>query len=143
MVEIQRSALVACSPAQMYKLVNDVEAYPQRFTWCEGADVSEHDEHAMTARLDLAFAGLRNSFSTHNTLQRPERIDMRLVGGPLRSLDGTWAFQPLGEHGCKVSLDLKFDFRQRLIGSALRFGFRGIADRMVDDFCAEAALVYA
>lgn len=143
MVEIQRSALVACSPEQMFNLVNDVEAYPRRFAWCEGADVESHDEQSLTARLDLAFAGLRHSFSTRNTLQRPHRIDMRLVGGPLRSLEGTWLFQPLGERGCKVSLELRFDFRQRLLGTALRFGFRGIADRMVDDFCAEAALAYA
>lgn len=143
MIEIKRSALVSCSPEQMFELVNDVEAYPKRFTWCEGADVESHDEHSLVARLDLAFAGLRHSFSTHNTLYRPDRIEMRLVGGPLRSLDGTWTFEALGERGCKVSLDLRFDFRQRLLGSALRLGFRSMADRMVNDFCAEAALAYA
>ncbi|MGA7298277.1 MAG: type II toxin-antitoxin system RatA family toxin [Rhodanobacteraceae bacterium] len=143
MIEIKRSALVACSPEQMFDLVNDVEAYPKRFGWCEGAAVQSHDEHSLTARLDLAFAGLRHSFSTHNTLQRPERIDMHLAGGPLRSLDGTWTFKALGTEGCKVSLDLRFDFRQRLLGPALRLGFRSMADRMVNDFCAEAALAYA
>ena len=142
MVEIKRSALVRYSPEQMFDLVNDVEAYPKRFTWCTGADVTSHDEHSLVARLDLSFAGMRHSFSTHNTLQRPERIDMRLVGGPLRSLDGTWHFIALGERGCKVVLELRFDFRHRLLGSALGLGFRGLADRMVDDFCAEAALAY-
>lgn len=143
MIEIKRSALVRYSPEQMFELVNDVEAYPKRFTWCTGANVQSHDEHNLTARLDLSFAGLRHSFSTRNTLHRPDRIEMHLVGGPLRSLDGTWTFDPLGEKGCKVSLDLRFDFRQRLLGPALRLGFRGLADRMVDDFCAEAALTYA
>lgn len=142
MIEIKRSALVACSPEQMFTLVNDVEAYPKRFTWCEGADVLSQDEHSLTARLDLAFVGLRHSFSTHNTLHRPERIDMRLVGGPLRSLDGTWTFEPRGDRGCKVGLDLRFDVRQRLLGAALRLGVRSMADRMVNDFCAEASRVY-
>ncbi len=142
MIEIKRSALVACSPEQMFTLVNDVEAYPKRFTWCEGADVLSQDEHSLTARLDLAFVGLRQSFSTHNTLYRPERIDMRLVGGPLRSLDGTWTFEPRGDRGCKVGLDLRFDVRQRLLGAALRVGVRSMADRMVNDFCAEASRVY-
>lgn len=143
MIEIKRSALVRHTPEQMFDLVNDVAAYPKRFNWCTGAEVTSHDEHSLTARLDLAFAGLRHSFSTLNTLQRPERIDMRLVGGPLRSLDGRWRFEPLGDRGCKVSLDLRFDFHQRILGPALKLGFRGIADRMVNDFCAEAALAYA
>lgn len=142
MIEIKRSALVACSPEQMFALVNDVEAYPKRFTWCEDADVLSQDEHSLTARLDLSFVSLRHSFSTHNTLHRPEQIDMQLVGGPLRSLDGTWTFEPCGDRGCKVSLDLRFDVRQRLLGAALRLGVRGMADRMVNDFCAEAALAY-
>lgn len=142
MIEIKRTALVEYSPEQMFELVNDVEAYPKRFTWCTGADVQSHDEHSLTARLDLNFAGLRHSFATRNTLYRPRRIEMRLAGGPLRSLEGTWTFDALGERGCKVGLDLRFDFRQRLLGPALRIGFRSLADRMVDDFCAEAALAY-
>lgn len=142
MIEIERSALVACSPEQMFGLVNDVEAYPKRFTWCDGADILSQDEHSVTARLDLAFAGLRHSFSTQNTLHHPDRIDMHLAGGPLSSLDGTWTFAALADGGCKVRLDLRFDVRQRLLGAALRLGVRGMADRMVNDFCAEAARVY-
>ncbi len=142
MIEIQRSALVAHSREQMFDLVNDVEAYPKRFSWCEDSEILSRDSGSVTARLDLAFAGLHHSFSTRNVLVRPERIDMHLVGGPLHSLDGTWHFHKLGDVGCKVTLDLRFDFRQKLVGAALRFGFRGMADRMVDDFCAEAALAY-
>jgi ribosome-associated toxin RatA of RatAB toxin-antitoxin module len=142
MIEIRRSALVRYTPEQMFDLVNDVEAYPRRFAWCAGAEVESHDERSLTARLALRFAGLNHSFSTHNTLHRPDRIEMRLAGGPLRELDGTWTFAPLGEHGCKVDLDLRFDFTSRLIGPALSLGFRGMADRMVDDFCAEAVRTY-
>lgn len=141
-IEIQRSALVRYSPRQMFDLVNDVEDYPQRFDWCVGADVSEHDETSLTARLDLRFAGLRHSFATHNDLHCPDRIEMRLAGGPLRSLRGIWTFDALGGEGCKVGLDLAFEFSGKLIGLALQSGFRALADRMVDDFCAEAARAY-
>lgn len=142
MIEIRRSALVGYTAEQMFDLVNDVEAYPRRFSWCAGADVQSHDEHALTARLDLRFAGMNHSFSTHNALHRPERIEMRLAGGPLRELEGTWTFTALGDRGCKVELDLRFDFTGNLLGRALGIGFRALADRMVDDFCAEAARAY-
>ena len=41
---IQRSALVEHSAAKMFALVNDIDAYPRRFDWCEAAQVLEADE---------------------------------------------------------------------------------------------------
>ena len=142
MIEIRRSALVKYSPAQMFDLVNEVEAYPKRFAWCAGADILERHEGAVVARLDLKFAGFRQSFTTRNVVEPPRRLQMSLVDGPFRSLEGVWDFIALGDAGCKVAFALDFDYAGRLGGSALKFGFQGLAGRMVDDFCREAERVY-
>ncbi|MDA3914031.1 type II toxin-antitoxin system RatA family toxin [Oleiagrimonas sp.] len=143
MVQIRRSALVRFTPEQMFDLVNDVEAYPKRFPWCVGASILEHHENVMVARLNLRLAGLRPSFTTRNTGHRPERLDMQLVDGPLRKLEGGWTFTSLGQQGCKVELNLDFDVAGGLGAAALRMGFQSLANRMVDDFCAEAEQAYA
>ena len=96
-IEIRRSALVKYSPAQMFDLVNDVEAYPKRFAWCAGAQVLERGEDMVVARLDLKFAGFRQSFTTRNRLDPPRRLEMNLVEGPFRSLHGVWDFTALGD----------------------------------------------
>lgn len=142
MTHISRSALVRYSPRQMFDLVNDVEAYPSRFRWCSAAQVLERDESGITARLDLRLAGLVQSFTTRNLNLPPDRIQMRFVDGPFKTLEGVWTFQALGEAGSKVSLTLDFEFANRLAGAALRLGFQGLADRMVDDFCRVARDVY-
>lgn len=142
MIQIRRSALVRYSPDQMFDLVNDVEAYPRRFTWCAGAQILAQDETTMTARLEVRVAGLTQGFTTRNTLQRPERIDMALVDGPFRTLSGGWTFAALGESGCKAAFGLDFEYAGALIGSALRVGFQGLADRMVDEFVRVARRVY-
>ncbi len=142
MIEIRRSALVNYSPAQMFDLVNDVEAYPKRFSWCAGAEILEHTEDVLVARLDLKFAGFRQSFTTRNTVNPPERLHMSLVDGPFRSLDGLWNFLALGDAGCKITFALDFDYASRLGGGAIKLGFQGLANRMVDDFCREAERVY-
>jgi ribosome-associated toxin RatA of RatAB toxin-antitoxin module len=136
--QIHRSALVRYSPAQMFDLVNDVEAYPKRFAWCAASDVIEQDADAMTARLELRFAGMTQAFTTHNTLVRPERIDMHLVDGPFERLEGTWQFHALDESACKVTLTLDFEPKNKLLGPAFALGFQGLADRMVDDFVRAA-----
>ena len=149
-MQIHRQALVRFTPEQMFDLVNEVEAYPRRFDWCLGANVSEHDGQHLVARLDLRFAGVTQHFSTRNTLDRPHSIRMQFVDGPFDWLHGVWEFTPLGEKspssspaGCKVSLDLDFEVSNPVTGFAFRLGFQKLADRMVDDFCAEAKRAYA
>jgi ribosome-associated toxin RatA of RatAB toxin-antitoxin module len=141
-VQIHRHALVRYTPEQMFDLVNDLEAYPRRFPMCLGARVTERDDRHLVARLELRFAGVTQHFSTRNTLERPHSIRMQFVDGPFDWLHGVWSFTPLGEAGCKVALDLDFEVGDKLTGFAFGLGFKKLADRMVDDFCAEARRTY-
>lgn len=127
----------------MFKLVSDVEAYPTRFPWCAGASVVDREgDSVQIARLDLRIAGMTQTFTTRNTSEAPRRLHMHLVEGPLRRLEGEWTFDALGEEGCKIALALDFEYAGRLTGHALRLGFQGLANRMVDDFVRAAAGAY-
>jgi ribosome-associated toxin RatA of RatAB toxin-antitoxin module len=141
-IKIRRSAIVKHSAEHMFALVNDVDSYPRRFSWCADAQVADQDDSHITARLELRVAGLTQSFTTRNTLTPPAEIAMKLVDGPFRHLSGTWNFLPLGEGGCKVSLALDFDYAGVLMAPIMRTGFQKLADRMVDEFCAEADRMY-
>ena len=134
MPTIHRSALVAHPSSRMFDLVNDVAAYPRRFSWCEQAQVLERGEDRMVARLDLGLGSLRTWFTTENRLVRPTRIDMQLRDGPFRRLHGVWEFHALDEAASKVSLTLDFEPTARLLGPVFALGMQGLADRMVDDF---------
>ncbi|MBS7455940.1 type II toxin-antitoxin system RatA family toxin [Coralloluteibacterium stylophorae] len=138
MSHVHRHALVRHSAARMYALVNDVDAYPRIFSWCEGAEVLERGEDHMVARLSLRLGAIRSGFTTRNTLVPDRRIQLDLVDGPFRSLQGVWEFQALDEQACKVSLTMDFETSSRLIGRALEVGFKTMADRMVGDFIRAA-----
>ena len=71
-----------------------------------------------------------------------ELIEIRLVEGPFRYLEGRWHFAPLDADGCRVTLDLDFEFASRLMGRTLTPIFSEIADSMVDAFCRRAAELY-
>lgn len=138
MTTIQRSALVDHSAARMFALVNDVAAYPRRFTWCNEAQVLESSDTHMVARLDLGLGALKTWFTTRNTFSAPHHIDLALVDGPFRKLSGRWEFHALDESACKISLSLSFEPAMRLLGPAIAIGFQKLADRMVDDFILAA-----
>ncbi len=82
MIQIRRSAIVRQSPEQMFDLVNDVATYPQRFAWCDGAQVLASDEASITAHLDLRLGGMTQGFTTRNKLQMPAPITLALDEGP-------------------------------------------------------------
>ena len=142
MTTINRNALVPYSSAQMFDLVNDIEAYPRFLPWCTGSEVLRRDEDEVQARLDLVKGGGEEAFTTVNRMQKNNIIEMRLVEGPFHRLEGFWRFQNLGDQGCKVSLDLEFEFANKLVGLAMGPMFTQIANTLVDSFCTRAADVY-
>ena len=38
------------------------------------------------------------------------RVLMQFVSGPFRVLEGLWTLTPLGELGCRVELEMRFEF---------------------------------
>ncbi len=122
----------------MFDLVNDIERYPEFLPWCAGASVERRSEHEVVATLAIRRAGLKQSFTTRNQLDPPERVTLELVDGPFEYFEGAWQFTPLSASACKVALDLDFEYAGRLMRAALGPVFNRSADAMVDAFCARA-----
>lgn len=141
-MKIERSALVVHSAADMYQLVKDVPAYPDFLSWCTATLVHEQTDEQQTASLTVSVAGVIQRFTTNNTLYLSERIDMQLLEGPFKDLQGAWSFLQLGEDGSKVSLHLDFEMRKGPVSKVFGKGFGKIADRLLDDFCKRADEVY-
>ena len=142
MAQVNRSALVMFSAAQMYDLINDVSAYPQFLPGCVGSDIVSFDGDVMVASVDVAKAGISKKFTTSNTLKLNERIDMSLVDGPFKSLQGGWQFLVLDDNACKVSLSLEFEFSNKLVEMAFGKVFKELVGNMVGAFTQRAKVVY-
>jgi len=142
MTVIKRSAKVPFTAAQMYTLVNDVEKYPEFLPWCESSVVHARNEDELRATLTLAKGGLRKSFSTCNRMQKNKVIDVRLISGPFKHLKGSWRFEMLPNNDCRVTLDLEFEFLNKLISLALGPIFNQIANTLVDNFVSRAYQLY-
>ena len=143
MSRIQRSALVHYSPREMYDLVNDVESYPDFLPWCRSTTLISSSETEMEASIEMAKGVLNKTFTTHNRMQPGERIELALVNGPFRKLQGYWQFDSLRvENACKVSLDLEFEFDSAMMSVAAKPVFTQIANSLVDAFVRRAVDVY-
>jgi len=142
MPSIQRSASVKYSPAQMFELVHDVERYPEFLPWCQSTEVHSRDAHEQVASITVSKGPLQHAFTTRNAMVEGERMELQLVKGPFRQLQGCWSFEPVGDGGCRVSLSLQFEFSNRLLSATVGPVFSQISRSMVDAFVRRARQVY-
>lgn len=142
MSSISRQAVVPYTPQEMFDLVNDVESYPRFLPGCRSAAVLERGEDEVKASVELAKGAVRKSFTTRNRLQRHKMIEMRLVEGPFRQLEGFWRFDPLEDGRTRVALDLDFEFSSRLVRTVVGPVFHQVANSLVDAFVRRAREVY-
>ena len=139
---VRRSALVPYSAQQMFALVDDVEAYPEFLPWCNDAEVHDRRDDVVEATVELHRGSISKHFRTRNRNVPGESIDISLVGGPFKHLAGGWEFRQLGESGCKVSLNLDFEFESRAVDLMIGSFFEDICNSLVDAFTRRAATIY-
>lgn len=142
MNKVKKSALVPYSPREMYELVADVEAYPKFLPWCSAAAILSREGNQVMARLSLARNGMRQSFTTRNTLEEGRRIDMRLVEGPFKRLHGCWTFEAAGSAGCLIELHMDFAFASKVLALTMGPAFHKITNTLVDAFVGRAAQLH-
>ena len=126
----------------MFELVNNINDYPQFLNWCEDVSILNQSDDQITASVQINKGGLKQTFSTENTLKPFRLIEMQLLDGPFEQLSGEWRFEPLGENASKVFLNLQFLFKSKLLDMSLSPIFTKIANSQLDAFVTRAKKIY-
>jgi len=142
MAIVEKSVLIGHSAAKMYALVADVKAYPQFLPWCSDTEVRLLDAHKAVATLHVNYHGLRLHFTTENRMDEGALIEMKLVNGPFKHLDGFWRFVPLAEHAAKVEFRLSYELSGKLVEKIAGPVFNHIASTFVEVFVKRAVVLY-
>jgi ribosome-associated toxin RatA of RatAB toxin-antitoxin module len=142
MAVVHKSVLVGYSAEQMFALVDRVEDYPKFLPWCGTVDVKRQAGNKLLATIQINYHGIKQTFTTENTNVPPVSMQMKLVDGPFKHLDGTWIFRSLRSDACKIEFDLHYEFSSKLLEKVIGPVFGKIADSFVDSFCQQAEKVY-
>lgn len=142
MADVKKKVLVFYSAEQMFALVEKVEDYPQFLPWCGGVTVAERTENHLKATLSINYHGIKQSFTTQNVNSPPHTMEMVLVDGPFKHLNGRWTFTPLRADACKIEFDLHYEFSSKFLEHLIGPVFSKITNNFVDAFCERAEQVY-
>jgi coenzyme Q-binding protein COQ10 len=116
------------SPEQVFDLVADVGRYPEFLPWVIAARVRSSTPAKLVADLVVGFKVLRETFTSEVNLDRPRRIHVNYLSGPLRTLENDWQFT-LADDGRSTRVDfcVQFAFRnamfQRIAGAVFTEAF--------------------
>jgi coenzyme Q-binding protein COQ10 len=130
------------SPEQMFDLVADVRSYPQFLPWVTAIRVRSDKPDETVADMIVGFKALRETFTSKVNKQRPERIDIDYIEGPLRFLHNAWRFRPDGAGGVFIDFEVDFAFKNRVFEMLAGQMFDRALRKMIGAFEARAAVLH-
>ncbi len=130
------------SPEQMFYLVADVARYDEFLPWVVAVRVRSSSEAETIADLVVGFNAFKERFSSRVTKQRPERICVDYIEGPLKYLKNEWHFEPAPQGGTNVHFSVDFAFRSRIFEAIAGQMFDRALRRMTGAFETRAAALY-
>jgi ribosome-associated toxin RatA of RatAB toxin-antitoxin module len=142
MADVRKIVLVNHSAKKMFHLVDYVEDYPLFLKWCGGTKVLERNDTITKASIHIQYSGVNQSFTTQNTKHNHDRIDLKLIDGPFKRLEGYWIFTPIHEDACNIEFHLHYEFSNFILDKLISPVFGKIANTFVDSFVAQADKIY-
>jgi ribosome-associated toxin RatA of RatAB toxin-antitoxin module len=110
MADVKKNVLVNHSCEKMFSLVDCIEDYPLFLPWCGGSQIIERNDKITKALIHIKYSGVNQSFSTQNTKNHPHRIDLKLIDGPFKVLEGYWVFTAINKDACSIEFHLHYEF---------------------------------
>ena len=130
------------SAEQMFDLVADVGRYQEFLPWVIATRVRSDSDTAMVADMLVGFKALREKFTSRVEKQRPHRLEVFYLDGPMKDLDNRWLFRPREDGGCEVDFCVDFTFRSSVFEALAGQYFDRAFRKMVAAFEARAHQLY-
>lgn len=140
----RETRLVPYSADLMYRVVSEVERYPEFLPWVLGLRIKSRSDHIVIAEMMVGYKGFREKYTSKVVLD-PQHltVDVGQTEGPFRKLENHWRFTPKGPDACDVNFTIDFEFRNRLLGAVAGAAFEKALLKMTEAFEARAAALSA
>jgi coenzyme Q-binding protein COQ10 len=130
------------TPEQVFDLVADVARYDEFLPWVVAVRVRSSSPTQTVADLVVGFNAFKERFTSRVSKERPHRICVDYIEGPLKHLHNEWRFEPAPQGGTKVCFSVDFAFRSRIFEALAGQMFDRALRRMTQAFEERAAVLY-
>ena len=130
------------TPEQLFDLVADVGRYDEFLPWVVAVRVRSSSPTETVADLVVGFSAFKERFTSRVHKERPGKICVDYVEGPLKYLHNEWIFEPAADGGTDVHFSVDFAFKSRIFEALAGQMFDRALRRMTGAFEQRAASLY-
>ena len=130
------------TPEQLFDLVADVARYDEFLPWVVAVRIRSSSAKETIADLVVGFNAFKERFTSRVVKEKPTRICVDYIEGPLKYLHNEWAFEPADNGGTNVHFSVDFAFKSRIFETIAGSMFDRALRRMTGAFEQRAAALY-
>ncbi|MBF0325142.1 MAG: type II toxin-antitoxin system RatA family toxin [Alphaproteobacteria bacterium] len=137
-----RADFPGLTPAQLYAIAADIEAYPTFIPWCRAARIVERadgiwrvENHFGAGPVDVTFTSLARPAP-------PDRLEITSTDGPFRDFRLAWRFAPIETGGARAIAEYRLALKSPLLQGLAALSMGEVERRVEHNFRARAKAVY-
>lgn len=125
---------------QLYKIVLDIEKYPDYIPWCSKVLITKKTKNEIYANMVVNYKLFPAQEFSSNVFFDNEKliIKTKYIKGPLKDLETEWEFIKYKENKTKVLFNVKFEFKNYLHQKLAEFFYPLIEKKMIKSFIERA-----
>ncbi len=138
MPSFSKTKILSHSAEKIYKLVMDIEKYPEFLPWCKNAKITKviSDEN-LQADLLINFKNFFEKYSSnvvHSKNGDVYEVNVKAISGPFKNLENRWKISKIDEENCQVDFFIEFEFNSIFLGKMIGMIFEKATEKMMDAF---------
>lgn len=130
----------------MYSVVSDVQNYHKFVPFCTKSIILSERHEFLKANLEVGFPPIRENYTSHVTLIRPQLVKAICTDGKLFTyLENKWKFAPgltSNPQTCIIDFTIDFEFKSFLHSQLANMFFDQLVKQMEKAFFQEAKRRY-
>ena len=132
----QKEIFLNYKAKDLYKIVLDIEKYPEFIPWCNKIIIKSKSKNELLADMIVSYKYFLPQIFTSQVFFDSKKllINTNYIEGPLKDLTTKWCFEMLEEKKTKILFNIEFEFQKFLHQKLAELFFDLIANKMIDSF---------
>ena len=131
----KQEVIINHSAKSIYKIVLDIEKYPEFIPWCSDVQIHSKTKKNIIADLLVKYKFFKINFTSDVRFDSNKLvINVIYIKGPLKNLQNQWKFVKIEDNKTNVLFKIKFEFKNFIYQKMTEVFFDLIENKMIHSF---------
>ena len=135
MAPSKQKKILLYNSLDLYKIVLDIEKYPEFIPWCEASRIIENKNNIIIADLLIRYKHFNEKFRSFVKYNKNDlKISVEYTEGPLKTLFTNWKFNEINKKKTLVEFEIDFEFKFNPLQLLINNFYKVVENKMIQAF---------